>query len=183
MRHLELPNSCIVAALIYVQRALDKTRFTLSITNWQPCLLAAFVIAAKLSFDEPVWNEDFVKALRISNVQVRGRPTTRHRKDRPTPPTTHRRRHTADDTPLTHTPLRSVWAGMPDLAVGGRFPDAALVQHERNGRAVRGVLLCAAALARDAPREAVPLLHLPDVALGAAGDGGRGVMRDGMGCA
>ena len=28
------------------------------------------MIAAKLSFDEPVWNEDFVKALRISNVQV-----------------------------------------------------------------------------------------------------------------
>ena len=70
MRHLELPNSCIVAALIYVQRAVSGTRFTLSITNWQPCLLAAFVVAAKLSFDEPVWNEDFVKALRISNVQV-----------------------------------------------------------------------------------------------------------------
>ena len=70
MRHLELPNSCIVAALIYVQRAVSGTRFSLSVTNWQPCLLAAFVIAAKLSFDEPVWNEDFVKALRISNVQV-----------------------------------------------------------------------------------------------------------------
>jgi len=70
VRHLELPNSCIVAALIYVQRAVSGTRFSLSITNWQPCLLAAFVIAAKLSFDEPVWNEDFVRALRISNVQV-----------------------------------------------------------------------------------------------------------------
>ena len=70
VRHLELPNSCIVAALIYVQRAVSGTRFKLSVTNWQPCLLAAFVIAAKLSFDEPVWNEDFVKALRISNVQV-----------------------------------------------------------------------------------------------------------------
>jgi len=70
VRHLELPNSCIVAALIYVMRAVSGTRFALSLTNWQPCLLAAFVIAAKLSFDEPVWNEDFVKALRISNVQV-----------------------------------------------------------------------------------------------------------------
>jgi len=70
VRHLELPNSCIVASLIYVQRAVQGTRFTLSLTNWQPCLLAAFVVAAKLSFDEPVWNEDFVKALRISNVQV-----------------------------------------------------------------------------------------------------------------
>ena len=70
VRHLELPNSCIVAALIYVMRAVNGTRFSLSLTNWQPCLLAAFVIAAKLSFDEPVWNEDFAKALRISNVQV-----------------------------------------------------------------------------------------------------------------
>jgi len=70
VRHLELPNSCIIAALIYVQRAVLGTRFNLTLTNWQPCLLAAFVIAAKLSFDEPVWNEDFVKALRISNVQV-----------------------------------------------------------------------------------------------------------------
>ena len=70
VRHLELPNSCIVAALIYVLRAVSGSRFSLSLTNWQPCLLAAFVIAAKLSFDEPVWNEDFVKALRISNVQV-----------------------------------------------------------------------------------------------------------------
>jgi SAM-dependent methyltransferase len=71
VKHLELPNSCIVAALIYVMRAIEgSSRFSLSLTNWQPCLLAAFVIAAKLSFDEPVWNEDFVKALRISNVQV-----------------------------------------------------------------------------------------------------------------
>jgi len=70
VKHLELPNSCIVAALIYVLRAVDGSRFSLSLTNWQPCLLAAFVISAKLSFDEPVWNEDFVKALRISNVQV-----------------------------------------------------------------------------------------------------------------
>jgi len=70
VKHLELPNSCIVAALIYVLRAVSSSRFTLSLSNWQPCLLAAFVISAKLSFDEPVWNEDFVKALRISNVQV-----------------------------------------------------------------------------------------------------------------
>lgn len=70
VRQLELPNSCIVAMVIYVQRAVDDARFTLTVRNWQPCLLAAFVVAAKLSFDEPVWNEDFVKALRISNVQT-----------------------------------------------------------------------------------------------------------------
>jgi len=35
VRHLELPNSCIVASLIYVQRAVVGTRFSLSITNWQ----------------------------------------------------------------------------------------------------------------------------------------------------
>ena len=70
VRQLELPNSCIVAMVIYVQRAVDDARFTLTARNWQPCLLAAFVVTAKLSFDEPVWNEDFVKALRISNVQT-----------------------------------------------------------------------------------------------------------------
>jgi len=70
VRQLELPNSCIVAALIYVERAVSSGRFALSLQNWQPSLLAAFVVAAKLAFDEPVWNEDFVKALRISNVQV-----------------------------------------------------------------------------------------------------------------
>jgi len=70
VKQLELPNSCIVAALIYIERAVSNERFSLSLQNWQPCLLAAFVVAAKLAFDEPVWNEDFVKALRISNVQV-----------------------------------------------------------------------------------------------------------------
>jgi len=70
VRQLELPNSCIVAMLIYVKRAVGDARFTLTVRNWQPCLLASFVVAAKLSFDEPVWNEDFVKALRISNVQT-----------------------------------------------------------------------------------------------------------------
>mmetsp|Transcript_28682 Transcript_28682/g.71436 ORF Transcript_28682/g.71436 Transcript_28682/m.71436 type:complete len:155 (-) Transcript_28682:656-1120(-) len=70
VRQLELPNSCIVAALIYIERAVGNKKFSLSLQNWQPCLLAAFVVAAKLAFDEPVWNEDFVKALRISNVQV-----------------------------------------------------------------------------------------------------------------
>lgn len=70
VRQLELPNSCIIASLIYIERAVSNERFSLSLQNWQPCLLAAFVVAAKLAFDEPVWNEDFVKALRISNVQV-----------------------------------------------------------------------------------------------------------------
>ena len=70
VRQLELPNSCIIAMLVYIERAVKGTRFVLTTRNWQPCLLAAFVVAAKLSFDEPVWNEDFVKALRISNVQV-----------------------------------------------------------------------------------------------------------------
>ena len=64
------PNSCIVAALTYIDRSVKDGHFALSLHNWQPCLLAAFVVAAKLAFDEPVWNEDFVKALRISNVQV-----------------------------------------------------------------------------------------------------------------
>ena len=70
VRQLDLPNSCIIAALIYIQRAIASGRFTLTDNNWQPCLLASFVVGAKLSFDEPVWNEDFAKALQISNIPV-----------------------------------------------------------------------------------------------------------------
>jgi hypothetical protein len=70
VRQLALPNSCIVAALVYVERAIARGRFILSDANWQPALLAAFVVAAKLSFDEPVWNEDFATALQIKNVPV-----------------------------------------------------------------------------------------------------------------
>jgi len=70
VQQLDLPNSCIIAMLIYVERAVGHERFELTNLNWQPCLLASFVVAAKLCFDEPVWNEDFVKALRISNVPV-----------------------------------------------------------------------------------------------------------------
>lgn len=70
VKQLDLPNSCIVAMLIYLERAVGHERFQLTPHNWQPCVLAAFVVAAKLCFDEPVWNEDFVKALRISNIPV-----------------------------------------------------------------------------------------------------------------
>lgn len=67
---LDLPNSCIILMLAYIERAIANPSFALTEQNWQPTLLAAFVVAAKLSFDEPVWNEDFANALRISNVPV-----------------------------------------------------------------------------------------------------------------
>lgn len=69
-KQLDLPNSCIVAVLIYVERLVAHEKFELTALNWQPSVLAGFVVAAKLCFDEPVWNEDFVSALRISNVTV-----------------------------------------------------------------------------------------------------------------
>ena len=70
VKHLRLPDSCTIAALIFILRAAHKPEFAITLTNWQPILLSAFVIATKLSFDEPVWNEDFVKALHIKNVHV-----------------------------------------------------------------------------------------------------------------
>ena len=69
VRQLQLPDSCIVVSLLYLQR-LHADAFKLTAWNWQPCLLASFIVTAKLSFDEPVWNEDFVKALSINNVQT-----------------------------------------------------------------------------------------------------------------
>ena len=64
VKQLDLPNSCIIAMLVYVDRAVSHERFELTPLNWQPCLLAAFVVSAKTSFDEPVWNEDFVRRCR-----------------------------------------------------------------------------------------------------------------------
>ena len=46
VRRMELPHSCIVAVVIYVQLAVDDARFSLNVDNWQPTLLAAFVVAA-----------------------------------------------------------------------------------------------------------------------------------------
>jgi len=70
-RQLSLPNSCIITMVLYVERLVANPNFQLTELNWQPSLLSGFVVAAKLCFDEPVWNEDFLRALRISNVQVR----------------------------------------------------------------------------------------------------------------
>jgi len=69
-RQLHLPNSCIIAMVIYLDRLIANSNFELTALNWQPSVLSGFVVAAKLCFDEPVWNEDFLRALRISNVQV-----------------------------------------------------------------------------------------------------------------
>jgi hypothetical protein len=70
-RQLSLPNSCIITMVIYLERLIANPNFALTEQNWQPSVLSGFVVAAKLCFDEPVWNEDFLRALRISNVQVR----------------------------------------------------------------------------------------------------------------
>ena len=69
-RQLNLPNSCIIAMVTYLERLVANDNFELTRLNWQPSVLSGFVVAAKLCFDEPVWNEDFLRALKISNVQV-----------------------------------------------------------------------------------------------------------------
>lgn len=166
VRQLELPNSCIVAALIYVERAVSSGRFALSLQNWQPSLLAAFVVAAKLAFDEPVWNEDFVKALRISNVQV-SRLSFRDPPKRPfmshpylsvwaIPPTTAvpphpqlrfhpvlslSRAHPDAHLLPTCLPHPIPFAGIANLALGGRLPAAHLIQLQRRPIPVRYVRL------------------------------------------
>mmetsp|Transcript_15023 Transcript_15023/g.48970 ORF Transcript_15023/g.48970 Transcript_15023/m.48970 type:complete len:320 (+) Transcript_15023:105-1064(+) len=69
-RQLNLPNSCIIAMVTYLERLVANDNFELTRLNWQPSVLSGFVVAAKLCFEEPVWNEDFLRALKISNVQV-----------------------------------------------------------------------------------------------------------------
>ena len=58
-----MANSCIVAALIYIERALQVPGFALAAQNWRSVLLAALVLAAKVSDDLSVWNEDFAAAV------------------------------------------------------------------------------------------------------------------------
>ena len=51
VHHTEMANSCIVAAVIYIERALRATGFVLAAQNWRSVLLAALVLAAKVSDD------------------------------------------------------------------------------------------------------------------------------------
>ena len=46
----------------YLERLVANDNFELTRLNWQPSVLSGFVVAAKLCFDEPVWNEDFLRA-------------------------------------------------------------------------------------------------------------------------
>jgi len=46
VRQLELPNSCIVAALIYIERAVGNKKFSLSLQNWQPYAPLSFIFSA-----------------------------------------------------------------------------------------------------------------------------------------
>jgi len=58
------PPATAQLVLIYMQRAASSSKFSLDLTNWQPTVLSAFIVATKLAFDEPVWNEDFADGLR-----------------------------------------------------------------------------------------------------------------------
>ena len=70
VQHTEMANSCIVAALIYIERALQVPGFALASQNWRSVLLAALVLAAKVSDDLSVWNEDFAAAVCEPGVGV-----------------------------------------------------------------------------------------------------------------
>ena len=67
---LKLPCSCVIAMLIYLERAIDGHSYALVDANWQPSVLAALIVAAKMLLDEPLSNGEVVNILKISNVPV-----------------------------------------------------------------------------------------------------------------
>jgi len=158
VKQLDLPNSCIIAMLVYVERAVSHERFELTPLNWQPCLLAAFVVSAKTSFDEPVWNEDFVRRCSSS------RPLPRHY-------TAASARHWFGPGP-TRCPSSRAGEGAahferarhPDFALGGVLFDTHRVQHDCGPERVRRPLLPTTAALPGAARRARSVFHVPHVA-------------------
>ena len=72
LKTMRFPNSVLVNALIYIDRAISPPNKKLQLTdlNWQPIILTVIIISSKLHFDNPVYNEDFARSLCISNVNV-----------------------------------------------------------------------------------------------------------------
>ena len=61
--NLRLPDTCIVLALVFLERAVFRAGFVVSARTWRVSLLVALVIAAKVAFDEHVFLGDFRERL------------------------------------------------------------------------------------------------------------------------
>ena len=73
----EFSSECLVISLLYIERLRSLTGLHLLISNWQPILLAAMVVAQKVWDDKSLLNIDFsmicsAYSLRdINNLEMR----------------------------------------------------------------------------------------------------------------
>lgn len=56
---VDLEETCIIMALAFVERIMVYSKFDLLPTNWRRVVMTSFVVAAKVFYDEVVWNQDF----------------------------------------------------------------------------------------------------------------------------
>eukprot|EP00299_Pterocystis_sp_00344_P004822 c16100_g1_i1.p1 GENE.c16100_g1_i1~~c16100_g1_i1.p1 ORF type:complete len:278 (+),score=31.57 c16100_g1_i1:83-835(+) len=59
---IDLENTCIIMCLAFVERIMVFNQFDLLPSNWRRVVMTSFMIAAKVFYDEVVWNADFVSS-------------------------------------------------------------------------------------------------------------------------
>jgi hypothetical protein len=55
----ELTVECVIIALIYTERLLERTGIALQACNWSRIFVCSTLLAAKVWDDHAVWNVDF----------------------------------------------------------------------------------------------------------------------------
>eukprot|EP00306_Pavlova_sp_CCMP459_P010740 CAMPEP_0185190618 /NCGR_PEP_ID=MMETSP1140-20130426/11062_1 /TAXON_ID=298111 /ORGANISM="Pavlova sp., Strain CCMP459" /LENGTH=659 /DNA_ID=CAMNT_0027757277 /DNA_START=28 /DNA_END=2004 /DNA_ORIENTATION=+ len=66
--HLDMPVA--IEAVIFLERAVRRSSLMITHTNWKSLLLTAIILGSKAHYDEQVWVEDFVKALRMYHLSA-----------------------------------------------------------------------------------------------------------------
>ena len=62
-QNLQLDDTCIVSALVFVERAVFGSDLVVSARTWRVALLVALIVASKVVFDEEVFLGDFRERL------------------------------------------------------------------------------------------------------------------------
>mmetsp|Transcript_19816 Transcript_19816/g.51191 ORF Transcript_19816/g.51191 Transcript_19816/m.51191 type:complete len:513 (+) Transcript_19816:97-1635(+) len=65
---LDMPVA--IEAIIFLERATRRSGLRLSHTNWKSLLLTSIIVASKAHYDEQVWVEDFVSALKMYHLSA-----------------------------------------------------------------------------------------------------------------
>ena len=114
--HLEM--SCIVTALILLERGMLRAKLRLSPSTWRPLLIVAIAIASKVVLDEKVFLGDYCELLpSLSLLGLRALTEARRRRNPaaeiPPPP----RPHTRPATPAPDHPSAPARSSRPSSSL------------------------------------------------------------------